>query len=133
MKKKTVSTYQSLKKKLDAVFSIFIRLRDSKKGIVTCPLCWKRIPRKQAQNMHFVSRSVLKYRYDEDNCFAGCMRCNVILGGNYQVYTLRMINRYWIEFVEKRINDKSIFKVGVDRFKEKIEEYTQKVEAFLKK
>ena len=133
MKKKTVSTYQSLKKKLDAVFSIFIRLRDSEKGIVTCPLCWKRIPRKQAQNMHFISRSVLKYRYDEDNCFAGCMRCNVILNGNYQVYTLRMINRYWKEFVEKRINDKSIFKVGVDRFKEKIEEYTQKVNAITKK
>jgi len=128
MRKKT-ETKQSLKKKLDAIFSKYIRLRDcDRNGIVTCPLCWAKIHWKEAQNMHFVSRGVLKYRFDESNCFAGCKRCNVILNWNYPKYTLFMIDQYWKEYVEKILNDKEIFKVWIDWYREKIEYYKQEVE-----
>ena len=44
--------------------------------------------------MHFITRACWYYRYDEDNCHAGCMRCNVILNGNYIEYTRYMQNKY---------------------------------------
>lgn len=112
MKKKKTLTRQDYIKELDKVFSKFIRLRDcNEKWIVVCPLCWTRIPREKAQNMHFVSRWVMKHRFDEKNCHAGCMRCNVILHWNYIAYTRRMQKRYWISYVDKLVSDKGPYKI----------------------
>ena len=112
-------------KKLDWIFSTYIRLRDcDSKWIVICPLCWAKIPRKKAQNMHFISRAILKYRYDENNCHAWCMRCNVILNWNYIVYTRRMQNKFWIKKVDEMINDKEICKIRTPELEEMIEHYT---------
>lgn len=120
-------------KELDAIFSRFIRFRDcDKKGIVTCPLCGVKIPRKKAQNMHFVSRWVMKYRFDEDNCHAWCQRCNVTLNGNYIEYTLWMINQYGKEKVEHMKHDKELCKIETWRLEEMIEEYKWKVEELKK-
>lgn len=58
--------------------------------------------------MHFITRAVYKYRRDEKNCHAGCMRCNVILHGNYIVYTRRMQRKYGEILVDEMINDKQI-------------------------
>ena len=117
-------TRSKLIKKLDSVFSIYIRLRDCDSDwIVVCPLCWAKVSRKKAQNMHFISRWVLKYRFDEHNCHAWCMRCNVILNGNYIAYTRRMQNKYWIERVDEMINDKEIFKLRTYEIEEMIENY----------
>ena len=111
-------------KKYDSIFSIYIRLRDCNKDwIVICPLCWAKIPRKKAQNMHFISRWVLKYRYDEINCHAGCYRCNVILSWNYILYTRYMQNKYGVDKVDEMINDKQIFKLKTPDIEEMITEY----------
>lgn len=121
-------------KKLDAVFSEYIRLRDSdENGIVTCPLCWTRIKRKNAQNMHFITRGCYLYRYDEINCHAGCMRCNVFLNGNYIVYTRRMQKTYGIETIDEMIRNKSsLFKITTPGLMEMITYYKNKVEGLLK-
>jgi hypothetical protein len=117
---------QKLIKMLDAEFSYYIRLRDSDShGIVTCPLCWKKIPVKFAQNMHFISRWVLKYRFDENNCYAGCMRCNVILNGNYIEYTFFMIKKFWKEKVEAMKNDKEAFELKTREIEEKLNYYKE--------
>lgn len=119
--------------KLDDVFSKYIRLRDCDKNwIVVCPLCWAKIPRKKAQNMHFISRWVLKYRFDEMNCHAWCMRCNVLLNWNYIEYTLWMINQYGKEKVEHMKHDKELCKVETWRLEEMVEEYKWKVEELKK-
>lgn len=111
-------------KKYDKIFSVYIRLRDCDRNwIVVCPLCWSKIPRKKSQNMHFVSRWVLKYRYDEDNCHAGCYRCNVILHWNYITYTRWMQNKYWIEKVDNMINDKWVYQLKTFELEEMIQEY----------
>ena len=126
MKKKN-KTRQDYIKQLDNVFSIFIRLRDcNAKWIVICPLCWAKIPRKKAQNMHFISRGVIKYRYDEKNCHAGCMRCNVFLNGNYIIYTRWMQKTYWITYVDRIISDKQPYKIPTPMLMEMIKYYTQK-------
>lgn len=125
---------QKLIKDLDSVFSQYIRLRDSDNhGIVTCPLCWKQVDYKFAQNMHFISRWVLKYRYDENNCFAWCMRCNVILNGNYIEYTMFMINKFWIEKVNDMRNDKQPFEMKTREIEEKINYYKEENQKLMKK
>lgn len=130
MWKKKEKTQQDYIKQLDAVFSKFIRLRDSfvkwEWRRVKCPLCWSIIPREKAQNMHFISRGVRKYRFDEMNCHAGCYRCNVLLKWNYIVYTRRMQNKYGIEKIDEMIADKSICKYYNWELIDKINEYTEK-------
>lgn len=134
MRKKRPLTRQDYIKELDWVFSKFIRLRDcNDKWIVVCPLCWTRIPREKAQNMHFLSRWVMKHRFDEKNCHAGCMRCNVILSWNYIVYTRRMQKNYWISFVDRLIADKWPYKISTPELVEMINYYTRKVDFLLSK
>jgi hypothetical protein len=91
-KKKTESVTQ-LKKKLDAIFSLYIRQKyadDS--GNVECYTCGSVKPIKSMQNGHFWSRSHLSVRWDEDNCRCQCAGCNVFKHGNYIVYTRKLLN-----------------------------------------
>ena len=132
MKKKKTLTRQDYIKELDKIFSIFIRLRDSnERWIVVCPLCWAKIPRQKAQNMHFISRGVMKYRYNEKNCHAGCMRCNVILHWNYIAYTRRMQKIYWISFVDRIISDKQPYKIPTPMLVDMIHYYQWKVDKLM--
>lgn len=73
--------------------------------------------------MHFVSRWILKYRYDENNCHAGCFRCNVILNWNYIVYTIRMQKKYSIEYVDTIINDKVPYTIPTGALLEMVDYY----------
>ena len=134
-KKTKAPSRSKLVKKADSVFSTFIRLRDSDRhGIVTCPLCWARIPRKKAQNMHFITRACWLYRYDEMNCFWWCMRCNVILNWNYIIYTRFMQDKFWIEKVDEMIrNSKKIYKLQTFELEEIINKYTDKIQEFSKR
>lgn len=130
-------TKTKLRKKADSVFSTFVRLRDSnKQWVVTCPLCWSKLPRKQAQNMHFIKRSCWFYRYDESNCHAWCYRCNVVLSWNYIEYTRWMQRNYGIDFVDKMISEskklhkersKSDYQKIIDTYTEQIIEFSKKL------
>ena len=127
MKKNKKTAWPSRSKlvqKLDQVFSVYIRLSVADKDwYITCPLCEARVHWTKAQNMHFIKRSVYKYRRDEKNCHAGCMRCNVILHGNYIVYTRRMQRKYWEILVDEMINDRQICKIATSSLQEMIEKY----------
>lgn len=76
MKKKT---YGQLKKELDKIFSIYIRMKYSNKdGSVNCYTCPKRFDSyKEVQNGHFVPRQHLATRWSEDNCRPQCVGCNI--------------------------------------------------------
>lgn len=129
MRKNKKLTRQDYVKQLDSVFSTYIRLRDSDNNwIVVCPLCWKRMKWKDSQNMHFITRGCWLYRFDEDNCHAWCKRCNVMLHGNYIIYTRWMQKRYGIEMVDKMIRNKSlVHKISTPQLLEFIDYYTQRV------
>lgn len=132
-KKRQKSVRQQYIEKLDEVFSQYIRLRDSDdRGIVECPLCRKRMYWKNAQNMHFISRGVLRYRFDEDNCHAGCYTCNVCKHGNYIEYTRRMQEKYGIEFVDNMRFNKRVYILDTPVLLEMIEEYKIKRDELLK-
>lgn len=123
-KKTAWPTRSQLIKKLDQVFSVFVRLSVADKDwYITCPLCEARVHWTKAQNMHFIKRSVYKYRWDEKNCHAGCVKCNVILHGNYIAYTRRMQREYGEILVDEMINDRQICKIATSSLQAMIEKY----------
>ena len=73
-------------KKLDSIFSQFIRLRNvDDDGITECFTCGKRDHWKKLQNGHFQSRRHYSTRWDETNCQVQCAGCNVFrFGEQYQ-------------------------------------------------
>ena len=69
----------TLTRKLDKVFSEFIRLRDSKPydfRYFKCISCGQIKPYEQMDCGHFVSRIHKATRWDEDNCNGECRACN---------------------------------------------------------
>lgn len=93
--KREVQNLKSKKKlveELDKVFSIFIRCRD--KRCYTCGSIEK------LQCGHYMSRRHYSTRWDENNCYAQCMRCNVLLHGNYPVFARKLIEEKGINFVK---------------------------------
>jgi len=86
---------------LDRVFSLYIKLRDSDiNGIVTCPLCNKKMHWKDSDCMHFIPRANHSVRWDEMNCHAGCITCNRYLDGNLVKFEDYLVEKYGRDEVE---------------------------------
>lgn len=129
-KKKTMSRSQ-LVKRLDSVFSQYVRLRDDGNGCITCG---DKKPWKEMQACHFYTRGRQATRWHESNVFGGCYRCNVLLKGNYINYTRYMIDRFGREFVDQ-LGYESLngAKISTPELREKIEYYRGKVAELLAK
>jgi len=67
----------TLVKKLDAVFSTYIRRKDAVNDIATCVTCGKKDEWKKLQCGHFQSRRHYSTRWDEDNVGVQCYGCNI--------------------------------------------------------
>ena len=70
---------RSLVEKLDRVFSLYIRLRDSRAfgyRAFRCISCGAVKPFDKADCGHYYSRAKMSVRFDEDNCHAECSSCN---------------------------------------------------------
>ena len=108
----------------DRVFSEYCRLYYAdEKWYVRCITSGVRMFWKDSQCWHFISRWVMKYRYDILNCYPQSYRENVELSGNYKVYTLRMIDIIWKEKVEEMINDKETVNLNQIRYENHIQEW----------
>jgi len=107
-------------KDLDKVFSIFIR----KRGKGKCISCEAKSEWKNMQCGHYIRRSVMNTRWDEDNCHSQCMPCNVFKSGNYPAYTLALMGKYGAEIIEE-LNERSqqVRKWEKDELKEMIKKY----------
>jgi hypothetical protein len=77
-----------LKKKADAIFSIFIRLRDKSRGCITCG------SKENLQCGHFQSRRHNNTRFNEANCQAQCVRCNMFNQGEQYEFGKRLDELY---------------------------------------
>ncbi len=127
-KKPKKPSRSKLVRKLDSIFSQYIRLKYSdSKWNCTCYTCWQKAHWKEMQNWHFLSRSNYKYRWSEDNCRVQDYRCNVIYKWNYKIYTIKMIEEYGKENIEYIINDKSLIKIKTYEIEEMIVKYTELV------
>ena len=99
--KKASNPKKSLTRKLDEIFSIFIRLRDSdSQGIGKCISCGKLIHWKKADNGHYIGRQHKATRWDEINCNLQCRHCNRFEEGFKVQYRIGLIQKYDLKTVE---------------------------------
>lgn len=129
MKNQKKPTRWKLVKKLDSVFSQYIRLKYSNpKWFVVCYTCWDIHHWKEIQNWHFLSRANYKYRRDEENCRPQCVKCNIFHSWNYKEYTLKMIDNLGREKVDEMLSDKKLVKITTAEIQDKITFYGIAVE-----
>ena len=82
---------KNLVKRLDTVFSQYIRLRNANaQGIAECYTCGVKKNWKQLQCGHFQSRKHYGTRFDETNCQVQCVSCNVYKYGEQYKFGVRL-------------------------------------------
>ena len=82
-----MKTISKLKKDLDKVFSLYIRLRHaSKDGIVKCFTCDKTAHYKKMHAGHFMSRKHHATRWNEDNVQVQSVKCNLFGQGEQYAF-----------------------------------------------
>lgn len=94
MPSKKKLTRSKIVKKLDTVFSQYIRLKNSVDEISTCFTCGKQDHWKKLQNGHFQSRKHYTTRWDEINCQVQCAGCNVFKYGEQYKFGLNLDAKY---------------------------------------
>ena len=67
---------KGLIRKLDKVFSIYIRTRNAKNEIVECVTCGVKKHFSEMDAGHFVSRRHYATRWASSNCHVQCKKCN---------------------------------------------------------
>ena len=127
--KKTIS---KLKKDLDTIFSIFIRLRSSNEyGYCQCFTCGKVGHYKTGgmQNGHFQSRKHLSTRFDEDNCQVQCVACNMFRQGEQFKFGINLDAKYGEGTAEElQFLARTTLKISRVEYEEKISYYKNLVE-----
>jgi len=123
MKSKSIN---QLVAELDKVFSIFIRLRDiDADGFSYCVTCGKPMTLKTSQCGHFISRRHFATRWEEKNCAAQCVGCNMFAQGKQYEFGLAIDERFGIGTAQKLLiqsknkfkKDKSILQILINKYK----------------
>ena len=84
-----------LKRRLDRIFSEYIRLRDSDgAGICRCITCGRSFLWNAGDAGHFVSRDKLAIRFDERNVNAQCSFCNRYRSGEQYAHGLAIDRKH---------------------------------------
>jgi len=127
-------TTSKLKKKLDTLFSQYVRLSNAdKNGFCTCVSCGVKKHYKEMQAGHYISRQHLAVRYDESNVFPQCVGCNVFKHGNYPSYALFMLDKYgkkklqWLEQQKQVITKDYPYETEIEKYKNKIKELERNI------
>ena len=116
-------------KKLDRVFSEFIRLRDTMpNGMFRCISCGKIKPYSQADCGHYHSRTHMSTRFDEENANAECRACNRFCADHlvgYRKNLIAKIGEHRLDVLEWRAHQMK--KWSDFELKELIKHYQAKV------
>ena len=128
-------TISKLKKELDNIFSLYIRLRyATDEGLVQCFTCGKVSHYKSGmQNGHFQSRKHLTTRWDEENCQVQCVGCNMFKAGEQYKFAINLDAKYGegtAEYLE--LTARTIMKVSRIDYEEKISYYKDLVDKLRK-
>jgi hypothetical protein len=125
---------KELEKKLDRIFSEYIRLRTvDDRGYCQCITCGKFYHWKDVHCGHFIPRGRKATRFDEMNCHPQCVHCNYHKHGQPDIYRLRLIEMYGKSKVEK-LEQLAQMGGSYDSFwlQEKINYYKEKVKQLKK-
>ena len=126
--KKTIS---KLKKELDAIFSIYIRLRSANEyGYCQCWTCGVvRHYKDGMQNGHFQSRKHMATRFNEENCQVQCVKCNIYSSGEQFKFGLNLDAKYGEGTAEElEFLARTTFKISRAEYEEHISYYKNIVE-----
>ena len=124
MKERNKSVSQ-WRKELQQVFNQFIRLRDAKRG---CISCGKPLVGKTDAGHYYSVGSYPNLRFHEDNVHGQCVNCNQHKHGNLLEYAIgieRRIGKARLEELKSMRNDR--LSLPLDKIKELIYEYKDKV------
>ncbi len=123
------TTISKLKKKLDVLFSQYIRRRNADHlGRVKCFTCGIEKHWKEQQAGHFQSRSHHSTRWDEVNVQVQCVKCNMFRQGEQYKFGLYLDDRFGDGTAEELENRaKTIVKLNRVDYEEAIERYKQKI------
>ena len=94
-------TRSKLVKKLDNIFSQYIRLSNSVNDIAECVTCNKKDHWKKMQCGHFQSRKHYSTRWDERNVAVQCAGCNVFRYGEQFKFSLYLGGKLSEELLQK--------------------------------
>lgn len=98
MRKRSLKT---LIRNLDETFSRYIRLRDADEhGYIKCISCGRIHHFSEMDCGHYVNRSHMATRYDEQNCNGQCRACNRFDEGNNIGYTRGLIAKYGPQVID---------------------------------
>ena len=124
-------TRSKLVKKLDTVFSQYIRQKNSSDEIATCFTCGKNDHWKKLQNGHFQSRRHYSTRWDEINCQVQCAGCNVFKYGEQYVFGNKLDQKFGTGTARRlHIKAQKIVKLSDSDLEEMIKRYKNFVDCF---
>lgn len=131
--KKRMSISQ-LTKKLDTVFSLYIRLENANnKGMVKCFTCDNEHHYKAIQNGHFQSRRFMSTRFDPFNCAPQCYACNVGMSGMQYEFGKRIDLKYGQGMADLIVQkSKGVYKFDPEEMLEMIEFFAERVDKLKK-
>lgn len=91
-----------LVKKLDRIFSLFVRLLSAGPGgYVACYTCGKQAHFTEMEAGHFIGRSAYAVRFDVRNVKPQCKYCNKVLEGNTKIFEQRLELEYGASVVSE--------------------------------
>ena len=121
---------KTIVKKLDAIFSIYIRRRYAKDDIAECVTCGKQDHWKKLQAGHFQSRKHYSTRWDETNVQVQCAGCNVFRYGEQYKFS-KWLNDNIGKGIAEELANKA--RQTVKFSTAELEEMTQKYKDLIKK
>jgi hypothetical protein len=128
--KRTPGTVSRLKKRLDGVFSQFIRYsRSDAEGNALCYTCGHKYPVKKLHNGHYILRGYTNVRWNESNCRPQCGVCNLWRKGEPVVFRENLVKELGEKAVlELEASRHTLFKVTPEWLIAEIEKYEAKLE-----
>jgi hypothetical protein len=126
VKRETVS---SLRKKINVVFSEYIRRSHADaNGYVRCCSCGLHMHWKNSEAGHYRKRGFGPTCYDERNVHPQCHRCNHFLDGNESAYAVYLVKRYGAYMIEYLyLKSTEPWKWRVTEMREVLKHYKQKL------
>ena len=128
MKKKKTKYRGYYVKKLDSIFSKYIRRRFSEDDIATCYTCGKKDHWKNLQCGHFMSRRFFSTRWDDKNCQVQCKSCNIFRYGEQYIFGVNLDNEFGDGTAEMlEFDSKQLLKISMPQLKILILKYEELV------
>lgn len=97
----TLGTMDALMKKLDRIFSLYIRNRGAVNGWNRCFTCHKPFRVEELDCGHFISRKHLSVRWDERNAFPQCRDCNRMQYGKERMFEMYLVGSLGTDVVDE--------------------------------